>query len=82
MASNCVSLPISLKVCVDKRIDIRALADPSDDGRELNGWDQERKRKIAAMQAYVDEGLASGVSEQTMDAIAAEASARLRTGPE
>lgn len=38
-------------------------------------------RKIAAMQARVDEGLATGVSEQTMDEIAAEASARLRTGP-
>jgi antitoxin ParD1/3/4 len=70
-----------LKGWVGNRIGVLALGDPGDHVRELIRREHARARKIAAMQLRVDEGLASGVSESTMDAIAAEASERLRTGP-
>lgn len=44
--------------------------------RDLIRRDQERHAKIAAMQKLIDEGLASGVSERTVDEIFDEAIAR------
>ncbi|MEM1132934.1 MAG: type II toxin-antitoxin system ParD family antitoxin [Pseudomonadota bacterium] len=44
--------------------------------RDLIRHDQERAQKIAAMQKLVDEGLASGISERSMDEILADAKAR------
>lgn len=38
--------------------------------------DQERSEKIAAMQRYVDEGLASGTGSKTREALFEEACAR------
>jgi len=80
MATMNVSLPESLKAWVEEQVDGGAYGNASDYVRDLIRRDQERTRKIAAMQARVDEGLASGVSESTMDEIAAEASRRLRDG--
>ena len=80
MATMNVSLPETLKAWVEKRVDSGNYGNASDYMRDLIRRDQERARKIAAMQERVDEGLASGISDQSMDDIATEASRRLRDG--
>lgn len=48
--------------------------------RDLIRKDQERRDKIANMQRLVDEGLASGISDRSMDDILADARSRAQSG--
>jgi antitoxin ParD1/3/4 len=62
-------MPEPMKNWVDGQADSGRYSDASDYIRDLIRRDQERAAKIAHMQKLVDEGLASGISEETMDDI-------------
>ncbi|MFK0330846.1 type II toxin-antitoxin system ParD family antitoxin [Rhizobium sp. NPDC090275] len=64
-----VTVPDEMKAWLEKQAAVGRYADASDYVRDLVRRDQERASKIANMQALVDEGLASGVSDETMDDI-------------
>jgi antitoxin ParD1/3/4 len=63
MATMNVSLPDALKAFVEGQVETGRYANASDYVRDLIRRDQERAQKLAAMQALVDEGLASGAPE-------------------
>ena len=73
MATMNISLPDAMKDWVESQTRTGRYGNASDYVRDLIRRDQERTDKIAAMQAWVDEGLASGVSERGMDEILAVA---------
>lgn len=66
-----VSLPEGLKAWAEARVSEGRYSSTSDYVRDLMRRDQERAEKIAALQAAVDEGRASGVSERTIEDIIA-----------
>ncbi|TPN77653.1 type II toxin-antitoxin system ParD family antitoxin [Mesorhizobium sp. CU2] len=76
MATMNVSLPKPMKEWVEAQTETGRYANASDYVRDLIRKDQERNDKIAAMQRFVDEGLASGISNRGMDEILADARAR------
>jgi len=76
MATMNVSLPDAMKDWVEGQAQTGRYSNASDYVRDLIRRDQERKDKIAAMQALVDESLASGVSPHGMDEILTEARRR------
>jgi len=82
MATMNVSLPDAMKEWVETQTRTGRYGNASDYVRDLIRRDQERADKIAAMQRLVDEGRASGVSEESLDEILAEArrQARARRG--
>lgn len=82
MATMNVSLPDAMKKWVESQTRTGRYGNASDYVRDLIRRDQERTDKIAAMQRLVDEGRASGISEESMDDILAEArrQARVRRG--
>ncbi|MEJ1161389.1 type II toxin-antitoxin system ParD family antitoxin [Prosthecomicrobium sp. N25] len=81
MATMNVSLPDQMKDWVESRAATGRWANASDYVRDLIRRDQERAEKIAAMQALIEEGMASGISTRTIDEIVEDARARLnRTG--
>jgi antitoxin ParD1/3/4 len=55
-----VSLPEGLKSWIDARVDEGRYSSPSDYIRELVRQDERRAAKLAALQAAIDEGRASG----------------------
>lgn len=73
MATMNISLPDAMKDWVERQSDDGRYSNSSDYVRDLIRRDQERVRKIAAMNALVAEAYASGVSEQTMPEMLAEA---------
>lgn len=77
MATMNVSLPDSMKDWVEAQTRTGRYSNASDYVRDLIRRDQERAEKIARMQALVTEGLESGISDQTMDDIAAAGRAEL-----
>lgn len=60
MATMNISLTEAMREWVQSRIDSGQYANNSDYIRDLIRRDQQRADKIAAMQAAIDEGLASG----------------------
>lgn len=82
MATMNVSLPDAMKVWVENQARTGRYGNASDYVRDLIRRDQERSDKIAAMQRLIDEGIASGISEDSVDEILAEArrQARARRG--
>lgn len=76
MATMNVFLPDPMKDWVEAQARAGRYANASDYVRDLIRRDQERGDKIAAMQRFVDEGLASGISHRSMDDIRADARAR------
>lgn len=68
-----VSLPTPMKDWVEAQLSGGEYGNASEYVRDLIRRDQERKRKIAAFQKLVDEGLASGVSDKTVEEIFDEA---------
>jgi antitoxin ParD1/3/4 len=82
MATMNVSLPDAMKDWVESQTRTGRYGNASDYVRDLIRRDQERTDKIAAMQQFIDEGRASGVSEESLDEILAEArlQARARRG--
>ena len=69
MATMNISVPDLMRDFVQRRIDSGRYASVSDYVRDLIRKDQERASKISAMQDLVDEGLASGIGERSMDAL-------------
>ncbi len=76
MATMNVSLPNSMKDWVEAQTETGRYSNTSDYVRDLIRHDQERIDKIAHMQRLIDEGLASGVSDMSMDDILAAAKTR------
>lgn len=69
MATMNISPPNSMKDWVNTQIIDGRYANVSDYVRDLIRKDQERVGKISRMQKLIDEGLASGISERSMDDI-------------
>lgn len=76
MATMNVSLPDPMKEWVEAQAQTGRYANASDYVRDLIRRDQERIDKIAAMQRYVDDGLASGIGSRSKEAMFAEARMR------
>lgn len=76
MATMNVSLPDPMKEWVEAQARTGRYSNASDYVRDLIRRDQERSDKIAAMQRFVDDGLASGTSDRSMDKILADARTR------
>lgn len=77
MATMNVSLSDAMKSWVDAQAHSGRYSNASDYVRDLIRRDQERASKIAHMQQLVDEAIASGESQLSMDGLEAEALARL-----
>lgn len=75
MATMNVSLPDPMKEWVETQADGGLYSNSSDYVRDLIRRDQVRKQKIANMQKLIDEGRASGLIDQSMDEVLAEAKA-------
>lgn len=69
MATMSVSLPDKMKHWVERQAETGRFSNASDYVRDLIRRDQEREAEIRALQALIDEGLESGVSELTVDQI-------------
>ena len=69
MATMNISLPEQMKAWAESQADNGKYSNTSDYVRDLIRRDQERSEKIAAMQAKIDEGMASGVSPYTVSDI-------------
>jgi antitoxin ParD1/3/4 len=80
MATMNVSLPDAMKDWVEAQARGGRYSNASDYVRDLIRRDQERAARIAHMQRQVDEGLASGISDESMDDIEAAARAELQPG--
>ncbi len=71
MATMNVSLPDGMKAWVEAQSETGRYSNASDYVRDLIRRDQERNDKITAMQALIDEGLASGTSNRTKEELRA-----------
>jgi antitoxin ParD1/3/4 len=69
MATMNVSLPDPMKDWVEAQARTGRYSNASDYVRDLIRRDQERADKLAELQALVDEGTRSGISERTADEI-------------
>ena len=67
MATMNISLPQQMKDWVEAQSKDGKYANSSDYVRDLIRRDAEKRAKIAAMEARVEEGLASGVSDKSVD---------------
>jgi antitoxin ParD1/3/4 len=76
MATMNVSLPKKMKDWVESRVAEGTYANASDYVRDLVRRDQRRTEGIARLQAEIDKGRASGISDKTLDQIFEEARAR------
>ena len=76
MATMNVSLPEEMKRWVEEQTENGRYGNSSDVVRDLIRRAQIRAEKIANMQRLIDEGLASGISDRTMDEIMADARGR------
>ncbi len=66
MATMNISLPEQMKTWAEAQAETGKYSNTSDYVRDLIRRDQVRAEKIAAMQAKIDEGMASGVSPYTV----------------
>ena len=73
MATMNISLPQQMKDWVEAQTADGKYANSSDYVRDLIRRDAEKRAKIAAMEAKIEEGLASGVSDKSVDEVMAEA---------
>ncbi|GAA0334918.1 type II toxin-antitoxin system ParD family antitoxin [Sphingomonas oligophenolica] len=69
MATMNISLPDPMKRWIEERAQSGRYSNVSDYVRDLVRREQERSDKIANMQRLVEEGLASGISDETMEDI-------------
>lgn len=82
MATMNVSLPDPMKDWVEAQTKGGRYSNASDYVRDLIRRDQDRAARIAAMQARVTEGLASGTGERSMADLLRAARAEAGTPPE
>ncbi len=73
MATMNISLPKKLKDWVESQTDEGSYSNASDYVRDLIRRDQQRAEAIARLQAEIDIGIASGISDKTLDEVFAEA---------
>ena len=73
MATMNVSLPDAMKEWVEAQVETGRYGNSSDYVRDLVRRDQERADAIAEFDRLIEEGFASGLSEQTPEEIFAEA---------
>ena len=69
MATMNISLPDQMKAWVEAQAADGRYSNSSDYVRDLIRQDQVRREKIAAMDEMIAEGLASGISERTVEEI-------------
>jgi len=77
MATMNISLPDQMKDWVERQVATGRYANASDYMRDLVRRDEERAAKIAHFQELIDEGIASGISDKTVDDIRREVLAEL-----
>ncbi len=73
MSTMNISVPESMKHWVQSQIEKGLYANASDYIRDLIRQDQLRQEKLAAFQAAISRGLASGISDKSMDDLLREA---------
>lgn len=76
MAQMNISVPDRMKAWCESQVRQGRYATASDYVRDLIRRDQDRQAGVTALQAAIDEGLASGVSPRSLDEILADARAR------
>ncbi len=72
MAQMNVSIPDKLKSWAEQRVAEGRYSSTSDYIRDLVRRDQENEEKLRRLQAAIDEGRNSGISERTIDDIIAD----------
>lgn len=72
MAQMNISIPDKLKGWAEQRVAEGRYSSTSDYVRDLIRRDEEAEAKLRALRAAIDEGLASGVSERTIEDIIAD----------
>ena len=80
MATMNVSIPDAMNSWVEERTRSGSYSNASDYVRDLIRRDQERLEKIARMQVLVEQAIASGEGQRSIEQIEAEALARLSAG--
>ena len=76
MAQMNISVPDRMKDWCEAQVRDGRYATASDYVRDLIRRDQDRQAGVTALQAAIDEGLASGISPRSLDEILAEARTR------
>ena len=76
MATMNISLPEQMKNWVEAQSEDGKYSNSSDFVRDLIRREQVRKEKIAHVQAMVDEGIASGISELSIEELFESAKAQ------
>jgi antitoxin ParD1/3/4 len=79
MAQMNISIPDALKGWAESRVAEGRYSSTSDYVRDLVRRDQEHQQKLARLQAAIDEGLASGVSDRDPFDYLDELRAKLRS---
>jgi antitoxin ParD1/3/4 len=69
MATMNISLPDQMKAWVEEQVATGRYANASDYVRDLVRRDEARARGVARLQAEIDKGRASGVSDMTLEEI-------------
>jgi antitoxin ParD1/3/4 len=72
MAQMNISIPDKLKGWAESRVAEGRYSSTSDYVRDLVRRDQEREEKLRQLQAAIDEGLASGIGDRTIEDIIAD----------
>ena len=75
MATMNISLPDQMKEWVEQQVATGRYANASDYVRDLLRRDEERAAKIANFQREIDKGIASGISNLSIDEVFANARA-------
>ncbi len=73
MSTMNISIPESMKLWVQSQIESGLYANASDYIRDLIRRDQSRRDKFAALQAAITKGMASGVSDKSIEAVLQQA---------
>ena len=76
MATMNVSLPDPMKAWVEDQVAEGRFGNSSDYVRDLIRRDQDAQAGVRALQAAIDEGLASGISPRSLDDILTQARTR------
>ena len=78
MATMNISLPDKMKEWVEVQVATGRYANTRDYVRDLVRRDEERSKAIAGIQREIDKGIASGISDKSIDEVFAEAKHRGR----
>ena len=80
MATMNISLPDQMKTWVEEQAQSGRYGNASDYVRDLIRRDQERRADLQGLQAIIDEGMNSGISDKDITGILLEARRRVRGG--